>query len=46
MTANQFNAECCSRTIDPQVALENDSVQDALLARDDEAVIVLLSSEF
>lgn len=46
MTANEFNAECVSRTIDPAIALENEEIVAALRARDDEKVIALLNEEF
>ena len=46
MTANQFNALCESRTIDPSLALENDELVEALKARDDEAVVTVLDNQF
>jgi DNA-binding GntR family transcriptional regulator len=46
MTANQFNALCESRTIDPSLALENDDIVEALKARDDEAVVTILDNQF
>jgi hypothetical protein len=46
MTANEFNAECVSRTIDPSIALENDDIQAALCQRNDGEVIRLLNEEF
>lgn len=46
MTANEFDAECTTRTIDPALALENDAVVAALRSRDDEEVRRLLDTEF
>jgi hypothetical protein len=46
MTQNQFNEACASRTIDPQIALENDDLCEALRERDDEAVIRILNEQF
>ena len=46
MTQNQFNEACATRTIDPQIALENDDVCEALRERDDEAVIRILDEQF
>lgn len=45
MTANQFNAECAARSIDSATALENGAVCDALLTRNDAAVIAALDTE-
>ena len=46
MTQNEFATECISRTIDPAIALENDAVVAALLAKDKAAVIAALDNEF
>jgi hypothetical protein len=46
MTQNEFNALCQERTIDPSLALENDNLVEALKARDDEAVVIILNNEF
>ena len=46
MTQNQFNEACSTRAIDPQIALENDDVCEALRERDDEAVIRILDEQF
>lgn len=46
MTQNQFNEACANRTIDPQIALENDELCEALRERDDEAVIRILNEQF
>ena len=46
MTANQFNALCAERTIDPSLALENDDLVEALKAKDDEAVVTILDNQF
>lgn len=46
MTQTQFAHECAKRTIDPQLALENDELCDALRERDDESVIRILNEQF
>jgi hypothetical protein len=46
MTMNEFDSECTSRTIDPQIALENADVVDALQSRSDDRVRQLLDTEF
>lgn len=46
MTQNQFNALCAERTIDPNIALENDELVQALKDRDDEAVVTILDNQF
>ncbi|MDX8399300.1 MAG: hypothetical protein R8K20_03515 [Gallionellaceae bacterium] len=46
MTANEFDNACCERTIAPSVALENESVRDALSRGDDDDVLTALDSEF
>lgn len=42
MTRNEFIAECTERTINPSIALENESIVEALRARDNDKVIALL----
>ena len=44
MTANQFNSECSSRTINPEFALENVNIQQALQIRDDDYVLEILKN--
>ena len=46
MTANQFDYECTSRCIDPDIAFENANVQQALGLHDDDYVIEVLETEF
>lgn len=46
MTYTQFIAECTERTINPQLAAENEAVQKALHQGDDEKVLQLLDEEF
>jgi hypothetical protein len=46
MTVNQFAFYCQSRTLDPEMVLENEKIKEALLDRDDEKVFELLDSEF
>ena len=46
MTASQFAAECQIRFIDPAIALENDAIRRALVARDDLAVLAVLDTDF
>jgi hypothetical protein len=46
MTANQFNALCAERTIDPSLALENPAIIEALKAKDDETVVDILDTAF
>jgi hypothetical protein len=46
MTQSQFTFECAERTIDPQIALENEELCDALRDRDDAEVIRILNEEF
>jgi hypothetical protein len=41
-----FVFECGKRTIDPQIALENPAIVQALQDRDDEHVLELLKTEF
>ena len=46
MTANEFAAACAERTINPALAIENEAVRAALLARDRAAVIEALNTQF
>lgn len=46
MTQNEFNTLCQERTIDPNLALENDELVQALRDRDDEAVVNILNNQF
>lgn len=46
MTKTEFMSECAKRTIDPQLALENDMLCEALKDRDDDEVIRILNEEF
>ena len=46
MTQNQFLSECMNRTIDPDLALENDDLIEALKNRDDDLVIEILNNQF
>jgi hypothetical protein len=46
MTKTEFMTECAKRTIDPQLALENDELCEALKDRDDVEVIRILNEEF
>jgi hypothetical protein len=46
MTLSQFTALCAERTIDPSLALENETLIEALKAKDDEAVVNILDNEF
>jgi len=46
MSANEFNYECVSRTIDPAIALENEHIREALAARNDDYVREVLDTEF
>lgn len=46
MTQSEFIAECAERLIDPALALENETIVNALKMRDDEAVIYALEEEF
>ena len=46
MTMNQFVALCVERTIEPELALESESVRDAIRARDIELLISILDNEF
>lgn len=46
MTKSEFMYECGKRLIEPSIALENESIEKALIERDGEKVITLLDSEF
>ena len=46
MTRMEFMSLCGELLIDPAIALECDTVQDALIDRDDEAVRQALIEEF
>mgnify|MGYP001448202754 CR=1 FL=1 len=46
MTKSEFMYECGKRLIEPSIALENESIEAALLARDYEKVVSLLDNEF
>ena len=46
MNRLEFNAACCSRLIDPSIALENESVCAAIANNDMQALITALESEF
>ena len=46
MTLNEFVIECSKRTIDPTIALENESILAALRSGDDALVVSALDSEF
>lgn len=46
MSANRFAQLCAELSIDPAVALENENIRAALLARNDSEVERLLRTEF
>ena len=46
MTRSEFLTLCNSLTIDPALALESDDVRAALSRRDDDAVKMILETEF
>lgn len=46
MTADEFLALCEEQTVAPEVALENERIREALKQRDDDAVKMLLVTEF
>ena len=46
MTKTEFLALCADRCIDPSIALESEAVIAALRAKNRDAVIVALDSEF
>lgn len=46
MTQLKFIYLCNERLIDPDIALENEEIQDALEDKDDVQVVYLLDTEF
>jgi hypothetical protein len=46
MSRNEFLVLCSAYSIDPDIALENDNVVEALRDRDDLRVETILESEF
>jgi hypothetical protein len=46
MTYTSFCDSCSERTIDPDIALENEKIREALQDHNDTLVILLLDSEF
>lgn len=46
MTYAEFVSMCQTKTIDPDIAVENEYIRVALRARDDKLVEKLLDSEF
>lgn len=46
MTHNDFVAECVKRMIDPELALEDSEIRQALRDRDVAKVLALLDSNF
>ena len=46
MEFREFSYHCIDRTINPDIALENENIVKALRNRDVEEVIKLLDSEF
>lgn len=46
MTKTEFMSACETACIDPNVALENDNIAEALEDKDDERVIFILATEF
>jgi hypothetical protein len=46
MTEPQFITECAKRTIDPQIAIENEELCEALRDRNDAEAIRILNEEF
>lgn len=46
MTKAEFFALCAERLIDPSIALESEAIWEALRAKDRDAVIAALDSEF
>lgn len=46
MTKTQFLIECAKREIDPAIALENEALEAALLARNDAEAVRILNEEF
>ena len=46
MTKSEFISLCLAALVAPEVALENDAVRAALMARDDAAVHAAIANEF
>ena len=46
MKCSEFETLCGELLIDPEIALENENIVDALKDRDDEKVIELLKNDF
>ena len=46
MTKFEFLALCGEHNIDPEIALENDAIIEALKAKNDEQVVEILTKEF
>ena len=46
MTQNEFAALCLKLSIDPYIALENESLIEALKSRDDRLAVEILTNEF
>lgn len=46
MTISEFVALCSERLIDPALALESESIRDAIRANDRQALISILDNEF
>jgi len=46
MSRNEFLVLCSAYSIDPDIALENDNIVEALRDRNDDAVATILESEF
>jgi len=46
MTKNEFLALCLEHCVDPNLALENPAIVEALKARDAQAVATILTNEF
>jgi hypothetical protein len=46
MTQNEFMQKCNDLLIEPDIALENDEIVQALKDRDDAQVIELLTTQF
>lgn len=46
VTKSEFVVECVKRTIEPNVALENENLCDALREQDDTKVLDILDTEF
>ena len=46
MTANMFAWLCTDSAVDPEIALENEAIREALAARDDDEVKRILLEEF